>query len=319
MRRELKLSALRTSLDQDGVEKGDEVVFFCPPPPLGHGNPRNRPYGQLSVNLVTDEFNCWSCGLKGRNLYRLLAARGKTKISQDYLIEQEESRRSGIVVKKPEKEYDPPALPPEFKTLSVRSKSPYYRAALAYLARRGLVTDDILRWKLGYCESGELAGRIVIPSFDRDGELNYVVGRSFYDDPYRYRPYPRHVGKDLVWNDYMVDWTRPVRLTEGPFDAFTIGDNVTILQGTNLPEALVSRIVMSGVDVYFAMDADAFHRQLRHIEVFLSYGITCRYVDIKGRKVKDVGTLTRAQYLELERESKLIRSDLDILKMRICA
>lgn len=320
MRQEVKLAALRTALRQEGVVKGDEVVFFCPDPPIGHGNPRNRPMGQLSVNLKTDWFNCWSCGFKGRNIYRLLTVRGKTKVSQEYLEEMESVRTSTrcMVIDVPEKEYDPPTLPKEFKTLSEPSRSPYYKMAMAYLAKRGMGSDDILRWKLGYCESGEMTGRIIIPSFDEYGELNFCVGRTFYEhETYRYKPYPLHQCKDIVWNDYLIDWTQPVVVTEGPFDAFVAQDNATILQGTILPESLVRKVVLSGVDVYFAMDTDAFKRQLEYIELFLSYGIGCRYISTRGKK--DLGAMTKAEFRERKAAARVVRNELDILKMRVLA
>ena len=34
---------------------------------------------------------------------------------------------------------------------------------------------DILKYRIGYCESGEYAGKIVIPSYDCNGQLNYFV------------------------------------------------------------------------------------------------------------------------------------------------
>lgn len=318
MRQEVKLSALRSALDQEGKTKGDEIIFFCPK----HGSRAGRAEGQMSVNLKTDTFNCWSCGFKGRsNLMPLLKLKGMTNVCKQYVAELEDKRRDctrGIVVEVP-KEYDAPVLPPEFKSLLTYSRSPVYRAALAYLAKRGLTTDDLLRWKLGYCEDGEMAGRIIVPSFDERGELNFVVGRTFYDDPYRYKPYPRRQCKDIVWNDYMVDWTEPLVVTEGPFDAFIAEENTTILQGTILPEALVRKIVLSGIDVYFAMDADAFKRQLEYIELFLSYGITCRYVDIRGKGKKDLGAMTKAEFRERKASAQVVRNDLDILRMRVMA
>lgn len=320
----MKLAALRTALLQEGTVKGDEAVFFCPPPPVGHGNPRNRAVGQLSVNLDTDWFNCWSCGFKGRNIYPLLTARGKTKVSREYLEEMEEKRQDSrrcVQILIPEKEYDQSRLPDEFKSLSVPSRSPYVRQALAYLAGRGLTTDDVLRWKLGYCEDGEMAGRVIIPSFDEHGELNFCVGRSIYEveQAHRYRPFPWHQCKDIVWNDYQIDWTKPITVTEGPFDAFKAEENVTILQGTIFPEALVRKIVLSGVDVYFAMDADAFRRQLEYIELFLSYGTVCRYVDVKKGKKKDLGAMTKQEFRERKLAARTVRNELDILKMRVLA
>lgn len=315
MRQEVKVAALRTSLGQEGKEHGEEIVFFCPK----HGSKAGRSVGQLSVNLKTDWFNCWSCGFKARDIYPLLILRGKTAISAQYLEELKEKHRDfrRCQVIEVAKVYDPPAIPQEFKSLTTPSRSPYYRAAMAYMAKRGLGTEDVLRWKLGYCEEGEMAGRIVVPSFDEYGELNFVVGRTFYEDPLRYKPFPKHQCKDIVWNDYMVDWEEPVTITEGPFDAFVAEENTTILQGTILPDSLVRKIVLNGTDVYFAMDADAFKRQLEYIELFLSYGIGCRYVSIRGKK--DLGAMTKAEFRERKAAAKVVRNELDVLKMRVMA
>lgn len=311
--REIKLSALRIALDQQPKVKGSEVIFFCP----RHRANSTRTEGQLSVNLETDRFNCWSCGFGGSSIYRLLILRGKTKYSQEYLTRLQEKKHSGCTfVHTEEKVYDTPVLPDEFRSLSVPSASPIYRQALTYLAQRGITADDILRWKLGYAESGEMHGRIIIPSFDASGILNYVVGRSFTDDPYRYKPYPRYQTKNVVWNECMVDWSEPVTLLEGPFDAFIAEDNVTILQGTFLADKLVAKLVLNCPEVYFALDADAFKRQLKHIRTLLSYGVKCRYIDVKS-VAKDVGAMGKEKFRIQKANARFIRNELDIAKMRL--
>lgn len=309
MQREKKLRALRGVLGEYR-EKGEEAIFFCPK----HGSRAGRTDGQLCVNLRTDWFNCWSCGFKGRSLVGVLRLAGNTEILREYLAEIDERKNEP----EPEKKYDPPALPSGFRSLSVPSASPYHRGAMEYLSSRGLGTDDILRWKLGYCETGEYRNRIVIPSFDEHGLLNFVVCRSFYEsDSYRYKPSPEHQCKDVIWNDYMIDWTQPVVVTEGPFDAFVARDNVTILQGTILGAKLLRKIVLSGVDVYFAMDADAFKRQLKHIELLLSYGVGCHYIDVRGKK--DVGAMTREEFATRKARAIAVKDDLDVLKIRVSA
>jgi hypothetical protein len=40
-----------------------------------------------------------------------------------------------------------------------------------YLAKKRLTKADILKWKIGYCFSGEYRNRIIIPSFDDDGDV----------------------------------------------------------------------------------------------------------------------------------------------------
>ena len=39
---------------------------------------------------------------------------------------------------------------------------------------RGLSFDDIIRYNLGYCLSGTYQNRIIIPSYDSDGQLMLV-------------------------------------------------------------------------------------------------------------------------------------------------
>ena len=53
--------------------------------------------------------------------------------------------------------------------------------AITYLKHRGLTKVDILRYDIGYCSDGKYAGRIIIPSYDSNYELNYFVSRTIYE------------------------------------------------------------------------------------------------------------------------------------------
>jgi hypothetical protein len=313
MQREKKLRSLRIALGYEGSDvKGDEVTFFCPK----HGARAGRTQGQLSVNLKTDRFHCWSCGYGGKNLVPLLRVKGNTSELQEYLSELEQALPSKS--EEPKKVYDTPVLPKEFKSLSKASRSPYYGQAMEYLSKRGVTLEDILRYKLGYCEDGEYKYRIIIPSFDEHGELNFFSGRSWLDNPVlRYKN--GNFCKDVIFNDYLIDWDEPVTITEGPFDAFRAGDNTIPLLGDLFDETtkLFRKIVTSGTDTYFAMDTDAYKKQLKIIEKFVHYGINCYYVGLNGQK--DVGSMSRENFQEAKRRARPVRSDMDLLKLRIMA
>jgi hypothetical protein len=298
-----KLRAIRRALDQEEqITKGDEVVFLCPK--CKHRKPK------LSVNLKIDWFHCWVCDWKGKNLVPLLRLRGNTPELREYMDEMDDRPKELAP-----RVYDRPSLPQGFRSLSRPSRSPYFTAAMAYLGSRGLGTDDILRWKLGYCDEGDYRGRIIIPSFDEHGELNFVVGRSYYGDP---RPFKHeNICKDIVWNDYMVDWSRPVVVTEGPFDAFKAEDNVVALQGSIMGHELFRRIVSTGADVQFAMDTDAFKKQLNIIQRLLRFGVVCWYVNLLGKK--DVGAMTKEEFQQAKSRATPVRSDLDLLRLRVMA
>jgi len=303
MNREKKLRAIRLTLGHEQIHKGNEFVFLCSK--CKHHKPK------LSVNLETDIFHCWVCGWAGKNIVPLLPKNSSER--REYVQELEEKSLSRPIVQ--EKKYDNCVLPEQFKTLSREHTGPYYSAAMSYLSERGIRRDDILKWKLGYCESGEYKYRIIIPSFDEYGHLNFFTGRSFYGNPLRY-----HTGnlcKDIIWNDYLVDWNKSIVITEGPFDAFKVNDNVIALQGSilNISSKLFSKIVFSGVDVYFAMDKDAFSKQLKIIETLFSYGVDCYYVPTGNKN--DVGEMTKSEFITAKSHALSAKSSTDLLRLRI--
>lgn len=307
MQRERKLRAIRQRLGEHEFVKGDEFIFFCP----GKGVHPKKP--KLSVNVVTDRFHCWVCDWGGENLLPLMKKGSPER--EEYFREIHESR--GIKTEEPAKQYDPVVLPVEFKSLSTPSKSPYYRAAMEYLSARGIAFDDILLWKMGYCEDGDYKHRIIIPSFDEYGELNFFTGRTYYPGPPNYKQ--GNFCKDIITNDYLIDWENPVILTEGAFDAIQAGENAIPLQGSILREGsqLFRKIVSKGVDTYFALDTDAFKKQLTIIKLFVSYGVNCYYVNLFGKK--DVGSMTKEEFQDAKKQARRVRSDTDLLKIRINA
>lgn len=69
---------------------------------------------------------------------------------------------------------------PEGFTLFKDSSSVYpVRRAINYLHNRGITDLMIEKYQIGFCDKGDHAGRIVIPSYNSNGELNYYIARSW--------------------------------------------------------------------------------------------------------------------------------------------
>ena len=305
MQQARKVSAVERVLGDPEIRKGDELVFLCPR--CEHRKPK------LSVNTRTDRFHCWICHWAGKDLLPILKIKGETedvRLYRAYLGDEPKTDE-------PERKYDTPALPTEFVSLTTTSNDPYIKSALLYLQNRGVGMRDICTWKLGFCATGEYKNRVIIPSFDVDGELNFFVGRSIFPG---HRTYLHgNFDKNIVFNELMIDWSRPVVLTEGPFDAMKAGENAVPLQGSFLrrDSVLFRRIVTAGMPVYFAMDTDAFETQMNIIEKFLRYGITCHYVSIRG--YKDVGEMAHDEFMRRKNAAVPVESVLDLLKVKVCA
>lgn len=309
MNSEEKLRAVRKGLGRrEQITKRSEVVFVCPRPKCNHPDPK------LSVNLESDWFHCWVCDWGGKNLAPLMSFRGETTESRQYRSEILKERKP----KEPPKQYDVPRLPEGFRSLSEDHASPDRIGIRSYLISRGLTDFDIARWRLGYTEFGEFRHHVVIPSYDEFGEINFVTARKAYSDTEpRYRN--GNFDKNIIFNDLMVDWERPVTLIEGFFDAMRSGENSIPILGVSLDEEgrLFEKIVQKNVDVYLALDPDALRRQKRIMNNMLSYGVTCRIVDLTGWK--DPGSMNPEEFAHRKASARPVHSKWDVVRMRLGA
>jgi acyl-CoA synthetase (AMP-forming)/AMP-acid ligase II len=67
---------------------------------------------------------------------------------------------------------------------------------------------------IGYCDSGLYSNRIIIPSYDSEGKLNFFVGRDFYNSKMKYKNCSSP--KNIIGFDLFINWDEPIVLVEGP-------------------------------------------------------------------------------------------------------
>jgi DNA primase len=277
----------------------EEHLFKCP----SCQHYKNK----LSVNYEKNVFKCWVCDYSGTNILNLVKKYGSYSQKNLWL------ELSGTVdlnefdtLFDEQTEETPPQridLPKEFMTLTSKSPSLAALSALNYLKRRGFTREDILKWKIGYCLDGEYANRIIIPSFDKDGYINYFIARSFTDDWYRYKNPP--ASRDIVFNDLYVDWASPIVLTEGIFDAMKAGNAIPLL-GSSLNERsnLFQRIVTNNPVVYLALDSDAERKSLKLIKNLLQYDVKVRKIDI--HPFADVAEMTAEEFEQRKEKASFV-------------
>lgn len=279
----------------------NELVFRCPK--CFHHKPK------LSVNIETDEFNCWVCHFRGKSLEHIFSL-----IGPDAVSEYRSSKARHEIFSKEQKKKLFGTLPEGFVSLSSKKHSFIRDASVAFLKRRGLSDRDIRLYKIGYAEDGPFKNRIIIPSFDAAGEINFVVGRALYDTDVKYKN--GRFEKDIVFNELLVDWNLPVILVEGPFDAIAAGTNAIPIQGTfvNPDSLLFKRLVENRCDVYLALDSDARKYRLRIARQLVKYGIRCFDVPMNGKK--DFGEMSKEEITSCLRVAQEFSSEIDIIKAR---
>ena len=154
--------------------------------------------------------------------------------------------------------------------------------------RRGLRPEDIVKYNIGYCEEGEYRDKIIIPSYDDSGKLNFFVGRSFYQTEYKHKN-PK-VSKDIVGFDLLINWDTPLVLCEGAFDAISVRRNAIPLFGKAIQSELEKKIIGNSVKkLYIVLDSDAIKNAIGLAKKFMSYGIETHLVDMGDEDASEMG------------------------------
>ena len=301
MSRKEKIKVLRDVLGTGNAQR-QEILFGCPA-----CNHRKR---KLSVNIDKNVFKCWSCDYRGRNLRRLVRRFGTFTQLQKWdsfsgRIDFDKFEELFSPEKMPE---DKPKvdLPEEFISLCSRNVPATGQRAYNYLRKRGLTDTDLVRWKAGYCFEGEYRNRVIIPSFDDDGDASYFIARSYNGDSYKYKN-PRS-SKNIVFNELYIDWNEDLILVEGVFDAIVAGNSVPILGSTLQRDArLIQKIVYNDTPVYVALDPDVQTKENKIIETLLKYDIELYKIDVDG--YDDVGSMPAQVFRERKQKASFIDRD----------
>jgi DNA primase len=216
-----------------------------------------RHKGNLEVNYFSHVFKCWSCGeeneMKGHlgKLFDKFANKKQKKLYK--LLRPEETKVKEI--KKPKLR-----LPENFTLFKDSPRVyPVRRQALNYLLSRGISDNIIEKYNIGFCDKGSHMGRIVVPSYDSNGELNYYVARSWDVRTKAKYKNPEAEKNKIIFNESLIDWSKDIFLVEGVFDGFFLENSIPLL-GKFLSENLFNKLYdKSKGFITVALDGDAWN------------------------------------------------------------
>ena len=215
--------------------------------------------GNLEINYHQGIYHCWSCGethdTHGRLHWLIKKYGSRQQLKKFDLLMPEEP---GEVQKKI---YERVRLPKEnilFETASTGIKlTHHYKKAYNYLKQRNVTDEMIKRYRIGFCYLGKYANRIIIPSYDADEILNYFVARSYEAKPYRKYDNPKAEKQIIIFNEYLINWSEPIYLVEGPFDSIFVPNSIPML-GKKLSDLLFDRLYERANKIIIVLDGDAY-------------------------------------------------------------
>jgi DNA primase len=232
-----------------------QISFNCPVCDDG----RNK--HNMEVNYIDNVYKCWSCGdSEGTHgaLGRIFDKYGNRKQKKLYNVLKPET-----VVKR-EKKKKTLKLPEGFTLFKDSSTVyPVRRQAMNYLKSRGITDEMIDKFGIGFCDKGDHAGRIVIPSYNTKGELNYYIARSWNPmSRAKYKNPEAEKDKIIFWEN-LIDWNKDIYLVEGAFDGLFV-DNPIPMLGKHMSELLFETIYKKAkANIVICLDADAWENAVK--------------------------------------------------------
>jgi len=300
-----KLKLLKKALGRCWTND-EEHQFHCPK--------CNHHKLKLSVNIDKGVFKCWICDYSGTKISPLIRRFAPSYYADWRLLEGEIDLDKYDTIFADEVELPPQVidLPENFQTLTGK-KTRLKQKPLNYLYSRGFTDTDILNWKIGFCNFGEYQDRVIVPSFDSEGNVNFFIARSYTDDWMKYKN-PK-VSKDIIFNDLNVDWDNDVILVEGVFDAMKCKNAIPLLGSTLRENSLLfQKICEKKPNVYLALDEDAKGKEFGIAKKLREYGI--RTMSIKITPYSDIGEMPVAVVEERKQNADIV-SDLDYLHYKL--
>lgn len=323
--------SIRDILDHYGLtgglkQKGNELVGLCP----FHKETK----GSFRANLSKNAFHCFGCKAKG-NVLDFVALKEGVDIREAALMIQDwfgiepqmpskgpVKAPEGAKVHKevPEAEQEVVNIP---LTFTLRTLDPEHE----YLKERGLKSETIDYFGLGFCSRGLMKNRVVVPVHNEMGELVAYAGRwpgDPPDDEDKYKLPPGFYKTLVVFNLHRAKEMAKERgliLVEGFFDCFKVWqagfENVVALMGSSMSEEqekLILDAVGSKGKVILLFDGDKAGRECTE-DVFCRLRKRCKVRAVRIEDGKQPEDLTKQELEKIILAQEL--KGIDIVKIRM--
>lgn len=271
--------------------KNLQFQFPCPHCIEKYGWQEARKYNLEVTFEKGGVYNCWKCSSEGDDLMhgsikKLIKAFGNERLLDEY-ISTIHSIRDNNLYKLDFNEFDASIiekeelkLPSSFKLFDKDKRNNY--GALKYLQNRGIGWDIIEKYKIGYTEREEEnkkgSYRIIIPSYDALGELNYWVGRDYLPKSEKFHTRlkydnPKVEKKNIIFNEDKIQWDADITLVEGTFDHIVVPNSIPLLgKALNKDYKLYWELInRANGNINVWLDGDAYE-SVKQIYSLLNHG-----------------------------------------------
>lgn len=284
------------------IQGGDGSQYQADCPACSDDN--NGPDGKknLEINTLHGKFRCWKCEYTNEmsgQISTLIKRYGNDEILRQYRAEIKNIKKS--------KEYELNFEQGDFIfedgiDLTVHFPERIFSflfdgnkresKPLTYLLSRGINQSMIVKYDLkytdGFCPNKSFRNRIIIPSYDKYGELNYYTGRDYTETSVRkYFNLENSNRKDLIFNEKFINWDGDVVLVEGPVDHLVVPNSVPLLGKSINSDYYLFECIMkkSNQKIIIFLDDDAMPDAINICKKFSCYDLCNRLYIVPTKKL----------------------------------
>lgn len=215
----------------------EQYQFCCPSCAEENGGKPDGKYN-LEVNFVLGKYHCWKCDSKG-NISRLVKYYGNHALASEYISDVKMILSSMMYRLDRYKELERMVETEEIKLpktyTKIESIEKIKNAKLkTFLQKRHITQEIIDKYHIGYTnwENEEISvrSRIIIPSYDKNGNLTYWTGRDFtgYDNRQKYLNV-KSDRKNIIFNEGLIEWDGDIILVEGIIDSIVYPNCIPLM------------------------------------------------------------------------------------------
>lgn len=245
----------------------------------------------LEISLSLGKYHDWSTE-NGGNISRLIKKWGTKELLNEYfniIKEVKESRYYDLELFKDNGEdlgyYNQLKLPLTFKKIDL--KTCRKKKLLEYLEERKLTQDIIDFYNLGYTtwneEDWQMKDRIIIPSYNSDGDLNFWVGRDFINNKQSKKVKYKNCKADknkIVFQEDKIQWNNDIILVEGGIDCLYYNNSIALLGKVLKKDHEIYKQLYekANANIIICLDGDTDISETKRIYNLLNVGRLCNKI-----------------------------------------
>ena len=294
---------------QGGYEKTVyQYQFNCPHCADEKGGIDNK--YNLEVSFALGKYHCWSCNSAG-SLSKLIKNKGGKHLVDEYfrvINDIKENKYYDLNLFKDNGDIFEETylkLPKTFRKIEISKCKD--KALLAYLDKRRITQDIIDFYNIGKTtwdeEDWTWRNRLVIPSYNSIGDLNYFIGRIYKDNDKRNKYKNCDADKNqIVLHEDKIQWDADIYLVEGAIDCIYYPNTISLMgKHLNQKMEVYNKLYdKANANIIICLDGDTTLNEVKRIYRVLDRGrlrgrIKYILLDTDEIPYKDFGEIYEAE------------------------